>query len=288
MALISNTKFSALTFFNVSFSNRAELLNADVYYASSVLINTNQYQKNGFVPYLKFSKNYNLPGLNDLYWVPGGNPNLKAEKSWEQEIGFNYHKKIKSFDFKTNFDVYHSLVSDWILWQPSAIENGIWTPQNLVEVKLQGIEIDQEISIHKNSNRIARLKIFYAYNQAINNKAVNVNDLSVGKQLIYVPIEKMGINLSYSFSKYSALINYHRVSHRYTTSDHSEFLPAYQLFDIRVQKTFEMKSNSIVTSIYIDNLFNVSYESIPFQAMPARVFGVNLKYQFHNKKRNKQ
>lgn len=286
-SLSSTTRYSFYGLISTIFSNRIELVNSNVYYASSIFFNVLKFIEKGLVPYVKLAKNFNLPGLNDMYWMPGGNPNLSAEKSWEQELGLNYRKEFKKMELKTSIDVYHSLVSDWILWQPSAIENGLWSPQNLVEVKLQGIEFDQEFNYKINLNNTIYTKIFYAYTQAINNKPVNANDLSVGKQLIYVPLEKMGFNIAYQYKTYRLNANFHRVSHRYTTADHSEFLPAYQLIDLRVQKRVEFKTSNILAGLYIDNILNQSYESIPFQAMPARVFGGSITYQFIKQKTKK-
>ncbi len=285
-SISSISKYNLLDKLNLNFANRAEAVNGNVYYASSLELSYIKYNTLGLVPYLKISKNYNLPGLNDLYWVPGGNPNLDAEKSWEQNVGVSYQKQAKNFYLKSNIGVYHSLVSDWILWQPSAIENGIWTPQNLKEVKLQGVEFDQEVKITFNPNNQINIKLFYAYTQAINNKSVNVNDVSVGKQLIYIPNEKMGVNINYVYKSYQLSSNYHSVSHRFTTSDHSEFLPGYTIVDARFQKIVKKNEHYFISSIYVDNIFNTVYESIPFQAMPARVFGINFKYQFNNQKSN--
>lgn len=287
-SISSSSKYTFINSFYFDFSNRVEVVNSNVYYASSLDANFIRFSIYGIVPYIKISKNYNLPGLNDLYWVPGGNPNLDAEKSWEQNVGVSYQKQLKKFYVKSNLALYHSLVSDWILWQPSAIENGLWTPQNLKEVKLQGAEFELEIKFSINKNSEFKLKSFYAYTQAINNKSVNANDASVGKQLIYIPMEKSGVNLIYSYKGYQFSGNFHSVSHRYTTSDHSEFLPGYNLVDARIQKAFEIKSHNFITGIYVDNILNTIYESIPFQAMPARVFGINFKYQINNQKSNEK
>lgn len=287
VALTNKLQYIHYSLFLLKFDNRIEHFKNNIYFASSIQVNVIKSGVSGLVPYLKLSKNYNLPGLNDLYWVPGGNPNLNAEKSYEQELGLNYIKETRRFKWNSSLSAYHSLVKDWILWQPSAIENGIWTPQNLVEVKLQGLEIDQNITYNFSKKQSIYTTIFYTYTQAINNKAVNVNDQSVGKQLIYVPLEKMGVNLTYHLSKNKLNINVHRVSHRYTTADHSEFLPAYHLFDIKYQRTFEFKSSKINAGVYIDNIFNTTYESIPFQAMPARVFGINFNYKLNAKNHSK-
>jgi hypothetical protein len=73
----------------------------------------------------------------------------------------------------------------------------------------------------------------------------------------------------------------HRVSHRYTTANHSNFLAAYYIVDLRLQQVFVFKKHQFVAALYADNVTNTIYQSIPFQAMPARVFGVNLNYQFN-------
>jgi len=283
VALSNKLQYTNYSLFFLKFDNRLEHFRSNFYFASSIQMNIIKSGVSGLVPYMKLSKNYNLPGLNDLYWVPGGNPNLNAEKSYEQEIGFNYVKETRKFKWNSSFSAYHSLVKDWILWQPSAIENGIWTPQNLVEVKLQGLEIDQNIAYTFSKNQSINTTIFYAYTQAINNKAVNANDQSVGKQLIYVPLEKMGLNFTYQYYKNRLNFNFHRVSHRFTTADHSEFLPAYYLFDIKYQRAFEFNRSNINAGVYVDNIFNTTYESIPFQAMPARVFGINFNYKLNTK-----
>lgn len=281
LAFSSLSKYNFNTVLNFQLANRIELLKGQEYFASSLTATFLKWKDRDFSSYLRISKNYNLPGLNDLYWVPGGNPDLVAEQSWEEELGFNFQKKINTISFKTNANIYHSLVNNWILWQPSALENGVWTPQNLVEVKLQGLEFDQEITWNISSIQNISIKFFYALTQAINQKAVNANDLSVGKQIIYIPEEKLGLNFLYQYKRYQLSSNLHKVSHRFTTADHSSFLPSYYLIDLRVQKTFMYKNQSFVTGFYIDNLSNQTYESLPFQAMPARVFGINIKYQFN-------
>ena len=38
----------------------------------------------------KVSKDYRMPALNELYWMPGGDPKLKPERGWSQEIGLAF------------------------------------------------------------------------------------------------------------------------------------------------------------------------------------------------------
>lgn len=281
-SLQSNTSYFSKYNIDAEYSNRLEYFKQSFIYASNLNFSYSKFSNKGIIGFLKFSKNYNIPGLNDLYWIPGGNPNLNAEKSLEVETGFSYEKKWKNIFTSLESKLYRSMVSDWILWQPSAIENGLWSPQNLAKVKLQGLEIDWKIDYQITKKQMLSLQIFYAATQAINMKSKVLADQSLGKQLIYIPLNKSGINLQYSYNNSSVSINQHYVSHRFTTADQTEFLPSYSIIDLRLQNKFIYKNNLLIASIYIENIQNNYYESIPFQAMPARVFGINLKYELTN------
>lgn len=285
LAISSNTEYSVIKWFTLQFANRIEQVNDDQIFATSLNLSTNKWYRYGIVPYVKMSRNYNLPGLNDLYWIPGGNENLKPEKSFEQEIGLNIEKSYAKFSWAGDLKVYHSLVDDWILWQPSTIENGLWTPQNLLKVKLQGVEFNIDFIYNIRSYHRIALKTFFAHNSATNERALSANDNSVGKQLIYTPVQKWGINLQYSYKSYQLMVNQHQVSHRFTTSDESLFLPSYYLVDLSIQKSFTHQQHYAQVGVYADNIFNQAYESLPFQAMPARVLGIKLTYQLNTYKK---
>jgi vitamin B12 transporter len=110
--------------------------------------------------------------------------------------------------------------------------------------------------------------------------------MSVEKQLIYVPQEKYGFNIRTIYNSTSIMMKHHFVSHRFTTTDNTMFLPSYHLFDIQLQQQFTANQHLFTAQVYIDNIFNKSYESIPFQVMPARVFGMGFNYLFNKKEKN--
>lgn len=289
LSVASASSYNFKNNFHVDFNNRIEKVlssNNARLFASSMQVNYQLPFEQSTQVYTRLSKNYNIPGLNDLYWSPGGNPNLSAENSFEKELGLNFtyiRSKIKN---KLQFAYYHSQIDNWILWQPSASENGFWSPQNLKQVLLQGFEFENQFSYSKRNYRF-QLNLFYTNNLAINKKAINANDLSVEKQLIYVPQEKYGFNFRSTYKGSSLMIKHHYVSHRFTTTDNSLFMPSYHLFDIQLQQHFNLKQHSFIAQVYIDNIFNKSYESIPFQVMPARVFGMGFNYLFNKKENTK-
>ncbi|MGB4958904.1 MAG: TonB-dependent receptor, partial [Saprospiraceae bacterium] len=79
---------------------------------------SNQYKKWNLI----LSRNYNLPGFNDLYWPSGGNPTLKTEKSHQVEL--KWDAQISNWNVKIAGHTNH--VKDWIQWIPQS--NGIWSP----------------------------------------------------------------------------------------------------------------------------------------------------------------
>ena len=63
------------------------------------------------------SRNYRFPTLNDLYFLPGGNPDLKKESGWTYDAGLSFAVgeagKYRLTGSATWFD---SHIDDWILW----------------------------------------------------------------------------------------------------------------------------------------------------------------------------
>ncbi|WAC03181.1 TonB-dependent receptor [Lacinutrix neustonica] len=66
---------------------------------------------------LNASKNYRVPTFNDLFWQPGGNPNLVPESSYQ--IDFGQELQFSFLNFKMN--AYYISTEDLIQWRPNAV-----------------------------------------------------------------------------------------------------------------------------------------------------------------------
>ena len=58
--------------------------------------------KNSLTLHGSIGRNYHIPSMNDLFWVPGGNRNLKPEDAISYEAGIRSGDQMKSplkFDF---------------------------------------------------------------------------------------------------------------------------------------------------------------------------------------------
>jgi vitamin B12 transporter len=81
----------------------------------------------------QLATHYRIPTFNDLFWVPGGNPNLRPEKGWQTETGFDFRKAWKNATFEGHAQVFYQKIDDWIRWMPT--QNGIWSPENLLTAR---------------------------------------------------------------------------------------------------------------------------------------------------------
>ena len=232
--------------------------------------------------YLKtnFSRNYHLPTLNDLYWLPGGNPNLRPEIGYSADFGIDYYEKYENIQFKTSIDAYASLIDDWIIWRPS--EYRYWTAQNIKKVFARGVEFSCNIkgNIKKFNYQIITN---YTFTKTTNLTSTTNNDLSIGKQLIYIPLNTFNLHINLNYKKFYIDNSFLYTGRRYTTSSNQEnrhILPAYFLNNFAIGKQFNFKKFNFALRFKIENIFNQQYQAVLYRAMSGRNFKFLLMFEF--------
>jgi len=227
--------------------------------------------------YGNFSRNFRMPTLNDLYWYPGGNPDLKPEEGYAEEIGLKHSLKWKTTRFNYTVSVFNNNVENWIVWLPSGI---IWSPQNILAVRSRGIEVSTGFSYFKNKYLID-INGNFSYVSATTRKSNN--ESAIGKQLIYTPEVNAGLNLSFGYRLYLFSYNMDYISQRYTSPDNSDKIKPYLLGNIQISKDFRLKKYTLSAFVHVNNLWNVAYQTIAWQAMPGINFKTGIKINFkHN------
>jgi vitamin B12 transporter len=218
------------------------------------------------------SYNYRIPTLNDLYWNPGGNVNLKPESGWGEEVGFSFEKKAKKISLFQDITGYTRTISNWIQWLPN---NGLWTPQNIQKVWSRGIESISTISFLIRKQTLT-FKNSYAFTRSTNVSVLSSNDPIRGKQLIYVPLYKNSFTVSLSNKLFETGIIYNYTSWSFTLSDNSSYINPYHLFDMYgiIKKTF--KKCSVVLNGRVNNIFNANYQVVADRPMPLRNYQITL------------
>ena len=103
------------------------------------------------------SRNFRAPTLNDLYWKPGGNQDLKSETGFSWEAGLGFKTKTKRFDLRFESTYFQSEIDNWIIWLP---DGSVWTPQNKRAVSSKGVEAKLTTSLKVGK---AKLRLNGAY-----------------------------------------------------------------------------------------------------------------------------
>lgn len=239
-------------------------------------------QKHKLILHGNIARNYHYPDLNDLYWQPGGNPNLLPEEGMNSELGINTYFSKKKLKGRFGLTTFYNDIKNWIIWIPSPM--GYWSPQNIRHVVSSGFEADIRLSFP-----IKKLMVTfrgdYTYTKSINRgNAAHWGIESVGKQLPFVPLQSGNIVVNLSLKKwYLTWIN-HSYSERYTTSTNEvtlrDRLNPYFMNDLYLGKRWFRDGRIISLQLKIFNLFNEQYYSVLQRPMPGRNFMLLLTCHF--------
>lgn len=223
--------------------------------------------------------NYRIPSLNDLYWNPGGNTALKPEYGWGYEGGITLEKKYDKLRLYQDINGYTRTISDWILWTPN---KGIWTPDNIQRVWSRGIELESGLSMFFSTYNI-HLKNAFAYTKSTNESDLAASDNRIGKQLIYVPLYKNSFTASVQKKKVETAVIYNYTSWSFITSDNSDYLNPYHLFDayMLVHIGLPKVKSQLTINARINNIFNKSYQVVASRPMPLRNYQLTISYTFN-------
>lgn len=227
-----------------------------------------------FAMQLSFARTLRFPSLNDLFWAGAGNPNLNPEKGWKGDI--HLEKQITQYA-NLKVGAYGQYVQDWILWHP--VTAAYWQPENLKKVYGYGVELEAVVGKRKTNdhNWFVYAIGIYSWNKMINLEPSSVNDLSKGKQLIYVPQHRLTSSLVAGFKGFQTTFDVSYTGKVYTSTDNTEALPAFMLMDIHLSKVFLIQRQAITLGFAVCNLANTFYQTMPFRAMPGRYFECSVK-----------
>ncbi len=269
--LYQSTKFSANE--NLAFSlNLRQLIYSGTFapFTPNLGMDWNFWKKGQQYFQLKTSigKGFKVPTLNDRFWNPGGNPDLKSEKSLSGEIGFNWIGTGK-VNWKQGLTYYHMSVDNWIIWLP---RGSFWTPENIKKVENQGIEY---LGLLSGNIRTWNweLTTSYTYSKAVTTKGTDEKDQSVGKQLPYTPQHQANANLRVEKAGFSSSFGTYLVGERAVTADNPRMMPLFQLFNLGLgYDQIELGKLRFPLSFQINNLFNTNYQVLYLRAMPGRSY----------------
>lgn len=224
------------------------------------------------------SRNYRFPTLNDLYFLPGGNPDLKNEHGFSYDGGVSFDiGKTGVYSFGGSATWFDSYIDDWIIWLPTT--KGFFSPRNVKKVHAYGVELKANLAVQPFKGWIFDINGSYSWTPSINEgEKMSPADQSVGKQLPYVPKHSASLTGRVSWKSWSFLYKWVYYSERFTMSSNdytiTGHLPHYFMSNISLEKVLSFRPIDIQLKLAVNNLFDEDYLSVLSRPMP----GINFEF----------
>lgn len=220
-----------------------------------------------------YGSGFRSPTFNDLYWIGGGNPHLKAERSVSADAGIAAEARMpnlitipagKIFAELTYFNI---RTRDKIAWVP--ITTTVWGARNLGEISSQGIEASAR---WMSTDSVITFGIQSTWTDAAKTKEDYRGDPAVGKRLPYVPEQTASAFARVRLSVAEAAVRWRWESHKYTSESNTTFLPSYGIVSASVSVPFNVPAGESILTLRLraeaDNIFRESYMLIAGYPMP--------------------
>lgn len=214
-----------------------------------------------------YSHNYRNPSLNDLYWNPGGNPDLKPEDGKTVDGNLNFTRAFERLSVESQVGAYYSQVSDWIQWKPTSYR--YWVPENVSTVTAYGAEIHLKLNY-----KLERWNFSVSGNYVFSH-TTDEDD----KQLIYIPLHHANAFADVNWRGWHLSYTMEFTGERKTSMNDNEFygfrLMPYALHHVSMGKHFW----KLDIELKINNLTDKDYQAILWRAMPGRSYEVSLNFK---------
>ena len=217
--------------------------------------------------YGSVSKVHSIPGINDRFWIPGGNPDLKAENGWNSEMGIKGRFSHKNISFRFENTLFLRRLDNLIQWKPGAI---FWSVENIAVNNAYGIENQLDVSYKLN-------KTFFKMQWQFDvNRSLDKNQ----NQLIYNPQLTGATNVSLERDNWALEYTQTYASKSYILSDNSDWLDPYTLSHINLSYKWQFEELKIENFINVYNLFDVEYQVVKSRPMPGIHFDLGARFTF--------
>lgn len=233
------------------------------------------------------ARNFRYPTLNDLYFRPGGNRDLRPEQGWTADAGLEFAVKGPRGSLSGSATVFDSHIDDWILWIGSA-KSGIYTPLNIKSVHSYGVELKLNADAHLGRDWRAAVDGNAAWTRSVNRgEKFTPADESIGKQLPYIPVWSAALTARLKWRAWTLSYKWSWYDRRFTMSDNAKgtlgVVKPYFMSDLSLERAIECRWASFSLKGCVYNLLNEEYESVLSRPMPrlnaAFFLGITPKFR---------
>ncbi len=228
------------------------------------------------------SNKYRLPGFNDRYWQPGGNPDLMPEQGWSTDLGTEIHlltSADKSRKLNLEINVFSGRINNWIQWSPGP---GYWSPVNFKNVWNRGMELDAYLQ-----RRAGDFDFLFRVNYSLTYSTVEEaeNTQLLNKQLRYTPKNVVSSSVGLSYLSFYSNLDFRFSGKRYTTEDNDPFyvLDPYYTLDLTLGYKSRKFLRGSSLQLKVRNLTNEMFQVIRSYPMPGRAWYLSLIFTIDKK-----
>ena len=209
-------------------------------------------------------RTYRAPTLNELYYNPGGNVNLKPEQGWGEDAGYTVKAKLSDVTFYHDLSVFNRDIHDWVIW----LGGVIWTPHNIAAVHSRGVETENNVTYTKGKWKF-HFGVNTAYVLSTTVSSSIYNDGSIGKQIPYTPRYNGQANIGVTYKKFTVNYNQTYTGYRFITTDESEYLVPYTTGNVQLLYNAAVYSHSLQFTGQCNNIWNEQYQVVSARPMPG-------------------
>lgn len=223
------------------------------------------------------SRNYRIPGLNDRFWMPGGNPDLPAERAWVADLGpeiklkgakDNHEMAVRIFGFLHQID-------NWIQWISG---QDYWYAVSYKSVRSAGIQSEINWKLKLKAWQV-NANVSHAYVNAKNLESTYNNQIE-GLNLVHIPANKFIASFSVFRNATSILIDANYTSSRFISTDNFSEQPAFFLMNAGIGQRFQFKNFGANIKFRVHNILNADYQVMPWMPMPLRHYSIAVLFNF--------
>ena len=218
---------------------------------------------------LETGKFYRFPSFNDLYWQPGGNPDLLPENT--RKIAFGGRILLRR-ELTLNSVIYYKQSQNLIMWMPL---QSYWQPKNIRQAIRSGLKL---ILTWQSTHLPIFMTCHYDYNFSEDRTPGDY----YGKALRYAPQNTAAFLLSWQPSRFSVSYQINHTGERIAAYNWPTdiYLKAYTEMSLSAAYTFLNHYGKYMLIGAIQNLTNARYETLLGYPEPGRAFRLTLQYEY--------
>ncbi len=235
---------------------------------------------------------YRNPTLNDQFWRPGGNSQLKPEKGHQLDVFITYEEHTSKVASEITAGLFYLYVKDYIQWLPGS--DNIYSPVNENQILSRGTELSVK-ETYTFRHWKATLNGLFQYTLATKDVTENEVDVFLFKmhtpgailksknenQLLYVPRITWKINGTLSYRKSTLQASTGYTGHRYLTSDNAYWLKPFRYSEISVTQELPFHNKKLYITGAIRNPENNNYEVIAQRPVAGIAFKLSVLFEFN-------